>query len=116
MSLPQPPSGAATGPAAKPDEDREEDEHLHAAIPEYAKQAHAALTAARSSETMQLADEINKGKVAHAAIPVKEITNLFDKIIGNIEHRIAGLCCYDRARGGHRHHGQHLQLDERPPP
>ncbi len=73
-------------PAAKPDEDHDEDEHLHTAIPDSAKQVSAVLVCTRDpDQTLQLANEINKGKVAQAAIPMKEINTLFEKIVGNIE-------------------------------
>jgi putative ABC transport system permease protein len=80
----KPPEGGT--PVAKPDEDHDEDEHLHQPIPDSAKQVSAVLVCTRdAAETLPLATEINKGKEAQAAVPAKEINNLFEKIVGNIE-------------------------------
>ncbi len=69
----------------KSDEDHE-DHDKHAEIPENRKQVSAVLVCTyEESQTRLLAAEINKGKDAQAAIPSTEISNLFEKIIGNIE-------------------------------
>ena len=66
--------------------DEEEHHHEHEVIPESRKRVSAVLVCTyQESQTLPLAAEINKGKVAQAAIPSKDISDLFEKIIGNIE-------------------------------
>jgi putative ABC transport system permease protein len=80
----KPPEGGTT--SAKPDEDHDEDEHLHAPIPDSAKQVSAVLVCTRTDrDTQELASIINKDKEAQAAVPTKEISNFFETVVGNIE-------------------------------
>ncbi len=86
-----------TAPAAKGEAKPEEHHEEHdedAVIPDSQKQVSAVLVRLRPQQVSQaraLAAEINKGKEvqagkeAQAAIPAVEISNLFEKIIGNIE-------------------------------
>ena len=84
----KPPEGGT--PTTKTDEDHDEDEHLHQAIPDSAKQVIAVLVCVRDqdrNESTYLADAINKikGAPAQAVVPAKEIDELFNNIVGNIE-------------------------------
>ena len=76
---------SAAKPEAKPEEHHED--HEHEEIPDSRKQVSAVLVCVDKPalQTRTLAAEINKGKVAQAAIPSDEIATLFERIIGNIE-------------------------------
>jgi putative ABC transport system permease protein len=71
------------------DEDEDEHEHEHAAVPDALKKVTAVLVCTDEERdpgvTWRLARQINDEKTAQAAIPAKEIAQLFEKIIGNIE-------------------------------
>ena len=56
-------------------------------LPDSAKPVSTVLVCTRDprSQTLPLANSINNGKEAQAAVPVKEISDLFEKIVGNIE-------------------------------
>ena len=63
---------------------------------------------------MSLPKMINKEQPdAQAVLPTREITELFDGIVGNVQKLLAAVCGLGAGRGRDRHHGQHLQFDER---
>ena len=79
-------SEAKSDEKSEEEHEEHEDHDEHAEIPESRKRVSAVLVCTyEESQTRALATEINKGKVAQAAIPSEEISSLFEKIIGNIE-------------------------------
>ncbi len=114
----KPPEGGT--PAAKTDEDHDEDEHLHRRFRTVrSRSAPCSSVSATRTETNRhiLPTRSTRAKVAHgpAVVPAKEIDELIRQHRRQHRDRIAGVCDHDRTRGRHRHHGEHLQLDERPP-
>jgi len=81
------PEAKSDAPSAAKAEEHHDEHDEHAVILESQKQVSAVLICTKHPEleTRVLEDEINKGKDAQAAIPSEVITDLFDKIIGDIE-------------------------------
>ena len=60
-----------------------------------------------------LIKKINKDSVAQAVLPIREMTKLFATFVDPLRILLLEPDRDDRDRLGHRHPGQHLQLDER---
>lgn len=59
--------------------------HHEEAIPDEAKQVSAILVSAKDTKVLNLARRINRDAAAQAAIPAREIADLFDRVVGNLQ-------------------------------
>lgn len=76
---------------AKPHEDHRHDaahDHHHdhdEALPDEAREVSAILVNAKPWKVLNLARRINQEPIAQAAVPAREIADLFDRVVGNLQ-------------------------------
>lgn len=72
-------------PAGAAETDRAGHDHGHEPIADEAKQVSAILVSAKDTKVLNLARRINQEPGAQAAIPAREIADLFDRVVGNLQ-------------------------------